>query len=88
MKTVFKVLGLFVWLCVLALVYGAIWNRHPAGFFPVPPESISNWLATHYLADFDIEDKTDIIVFIYSFVASCLISLFVWTAISVWKKIR
>ena len=88
MKTSLKVLGLFAWLVAVAVFYGAIWNRHLDGPFPVPPESLSNWIAVHFLAGFDIEDKTDILVFLYSFVASCCITFCIWMAIRFWKVIR
>jgi len=88
MRTALKVNGLFAWLVLLALLYGAIWNRYPEGYFPVPPESVSNWIASRYLAGFNIEDKTDILVLLYSFVASCCISIFVCVACMFWNKFR
>lgn len=88
MRTVLKALGLFIWLVLLAFLYGAIWNRYPEGYFPVPPEAVSNWIASRYLAEFNIEDKTDILVFLYSFVASCCISFCVWFTCRFWKKSR
>lgn len=86
MRTVLKVIGLFAWLVLLAFLYGAVWNRYPDGYFPVPPESVSNWIASRYLAGFNIEDKTDILVFLYSFVASCWISFVVWTTYWFWRR--
>lgn len=88
MKTALKALGLVAWLVLLAFFYGAIWNRHPNSFFPVPPEPVSNWIATHFLSGFNIEDKTDILVFLFSFVASCGITFCIWIASKFWKNIR
>lgn len=88
MRTVLKVLGLFIWLVLFALLYGAVWNRYPEGHFPVPPESVNNWIASRYLTRFNIEEKTDILVFLYSFVASCCINFCVWTASRFWKMIH
>jgi hypothetical protein len=88
MRTVLKVLGLFAWLVLLAFLYGAVWNRYPDGYFPVPPESFTNWISSRYLAGFNIEDKTDILVFLYSFIASCCISFCVWVACTLWSKVR
>ncbi|WP_228535804.1 hypothetical protein [Noviherbaspirillum malthae] len=88
MRTVLKALGLFIWLVLLAFLYGAIWNRYPEGYFPVPPEAVSNWIASRYLAEFNIEDKTDILVLLYSFFTSSLISFCVWGAWKFWKKVR
>ncbi|WP_326506855.1 hypothetical protein [Noviherbaspirillum album] len=88
MKAVFKVVGLLAWLVLLLFCYGAIWNRNPEGFFPVPPEPVNNWIASRLLAGFNIEDKTDILVLSYSFVVSCCITLCIWLVFRLWKRIR
>jgi hypothetical protein len=70
----FKTLGKLFGILVLAMLYGALWNRFPNSF-PAPPEAWSDWIASHFLTEFNLEEQVDLLVFFYSCVLVSAVSL-------------
>lgn len=69
-----KMLGKLFGILVLAILYGALWNRFP-NVFPSPPEAWSDWIASHFLTSFNIEEQVDLLVFLYSCVIVSVVYL-------------